>query len=194
MVLKESDIMKPEVYLITRNAWKLRAARNAFSKFKIGLKQITKEYPEIQADSSIEVARHTAAEAVKEFGVPVVREDHSLFIKALGGFPGPYTNYFDRTIPAELLLKMMSSFKDRSAYMELSAALALPSGEMFDFVHRIPLKISESAKGSIGNWDKILMLKDDKETFAEVDEELRVDQWSKNYEKIAKKMLKLADY
>lgn len=185
--------MKPEVYLITRNKGKLLAARRAFSKFKIELKQIAKDYPEIQADSSIEVARHTVAEAVKEFGVPVIREDHSLFIKALGGFPGPYTNYFDRTIPAELLLKMMSSFKDRSAYMELAAAFALPNGGMFDFAYKIPLKISESVRGSIGNWNKILILKDDKETFAEVTEESRVDMWSKNYENIAKKILELHD-
>jgi len=184
--------MKPEVYLITRNAWKLNAARSAFSKFGIELKQTTEEYHEIQADSSIEVARHTAVEAVKELGAPVVREDHSLFIKALGGFPGPYGNYFERKIPAELLLRMMSGSEDRSAYMELGAALALPTGELFDFVYRIPLKISESVRGSIGNWHRILMLKDDDETFAETTEESRIDVWSKNYEGIAKKMLELS--
>ncbi len=164
-----------EVFLITVNKGKLLAAQKAFSKYGIQVKQINKEYLEIQAKSSLEIARFTVLEAIKEFKVPVIREDHSLFIHSLNGFPGPYTNYFDKTMPVEILIKILSLFKDRSAHMELAAALALPNGKIYDFVYQVPLKISENIKGDKGNWDKVLMLPDDTHTFSESKEDGRLD-------------------
>ena len=177
--------------MITGNSGKLLAAQDAFKPFGITVKQISNGYPEIQAKSCIEVAKYTALEAVKEFSAPVIREDHSLFIHALGGFPGPYTNYFDKTISAELLLKMLSGFQDRSAHMELAAALAVPGNEVFEFVYSVPLKISQNIKGSVRNWDRVLMLEDGDKTFAEGSESSRVGVWEKNYIGIAKKLLEL---
>lgn len=175
-----------EIFLITGNKGKLLAAQKVFSRYNIQVKQIKKEYQEIQAKSSLEIARFTVLEAVKEFKVPVIREDHSLFIHALNGFPGPYTNYFDKTMPVETLIKILSLFKDRSAHMELAAALALPNGKIYDFVYQVPLKISKNIKGVNRNWDKILMLSDDTHTFSESEEGDRLDVWAKNYEEIAK--------
>ena len=111
-----------EIYLITKNKGKVLAAQSVFSKFGIIVKNIEKDYPEIQANTSMEIAKYTALQAAKEFNVPVVREDHSLFIAALGGFPGPYTNYFDKTIPAEKILELIKDSKDKTAYMEVAAA------------------------------------------------------------------------
>lgn len=175
-----------EVFLITGNKGKLLAAQKVFSKYNIQVKQIKKEYQEIQAKSSLEIARFTVLEAIKEFKVPVIREDHSLFIHALNGFPGPYTNYFDNTIPVETLIKILSLFNDRSAHMELAAALAFPNGKVYDFVYQVPLKISKNIKGTERNWDKVLMLADKNYTFSEYSEDNRLDIWTKNYEKIAK--------
>ena len=175
-----------EVFLITRNSGKLLAARKVFSKYNIQVKPIKKEYPEIQAKSSLEIARFTALEAIKNFKVPLIREDHSLFIHALNGFPGPYTNYFDKTIPVETLTEILSKFEDRSAHMELAAILAFPDGKFYEFVYQVPLKISKKIKGNRGNWDKILMLSDDNQTFSESEEDARLDIWTKNYKEIAK--------
>ncbi|MBU2503542.1 MAG: hypothetical protein KJ879_00610 [Nanoarchaeota archaeon] len=175
-----------EVFLITGNKGKLLAAQRVFSKYNIQVKQIKKDYPEIQAKSSLEIARFTVLEAIKEFKVPVIREDHSLFIHALDGFPGPYTNYFDKTMPVKTLIKILSLFEDRSAHMELAAVLALPSGKIYDFVYQVPLKISKNIKGNERNWDKVLMLSSDTRTFSESEEDARLEVWTKNYEEIAK--------
>ena len=112
-----------------------------------------------------------------------------MFIHALNGLPGPYTSYFDKAIPVETLIKILSSFKDRFAHMELAAVLALPNGEIYDFVYKVPLKISENIKGERGNWDKILMLANDTRTFSELTENESLDVWAKNFKKIAKLLL-----
>jgi XTP/dITP diphosphohydrolase len=178
--------METKIHLITGNKGKLLAAQKAFDRFNITLNQIDKDYPEIQGKNSLEIAKFTAIQAAKDFNVVVVREDHSLFIKSLGGFPGPYTSYFDKTIPAEKLLELMLNFEDRSAYMELAAVLAYPDGTSKEYVYQVPLKISSELKGDRGNWDKILMLTNNDKTFAETTEEDNVETWLKNFEAIAK--------
>jgi len=83
------------IYLVTRNPGKLLAAKSIFDKYNIKIQTVEKNYPEIQADTSLEIARHTAMQAAKELNNPAIREDHSLFIEALG-IPGPYTNYIEK--------------------------------------------------------------------------------------------------
>lgn len=182
--------MVKEVYLITKNRGKLLAAQKVFSKFGIEIKNIPKDYPEIQADTSAEIAKFTAIQAANEFKIAAIREDHSLFIGALSGFPGPYTNYFDRNMPVAKLLELIKNAKDRSAYMEVAAAYAKPDGTFKEFVFRVPLKISEEIKGNVRNWDKVLMLANSEKTFAETKEEDNLDIWNKNYISIAKEILK----
>lgn len=177
-----------EVLLLTRNSDKLSAAQKAFSKFGIKVSQTSKEFAEIQAGSSIEIAEFAVSEAIKEFNLPVIREDHSLFIHALGCFPGPYTNYFDKKMPVELLLKILSNFEDRTAHMELAAAMKCPDGDYFKSVYTVPLKLSNTVNGTNGNWNKILMLRDEEKTFAEESESSRTDVWAKNYIELAKKL------
>lgn len=117
-----------------------------------------------------------------------MREDHSLYIDALEGFPGPYTNYFNKTMSVELLLKIMNVFENRNAHMELAATLVFPNGKTKNFIHKVPLKISKTIKGKKRNWDKILMLKESKYTFSENSKEDRTDIWAKNYEEIGKEL------
>lgn len=175
-----------EVLLITGNKEKLLAAQKVLSKYHIKIKQVKRDYPEIQAESSLEIARFTVLEAIKEFKLPVIREDHSLFIHSLNGFPGPYTNYFDKNMPVETLVKILSLFEDRNAHMELAAALALPNGKVYDFVYQVPLKTSKEVKGTKGNWDKVLMLSNETLTFSEHKKGDLLEVWAKNYEEIAK--------
>ncbi|MFA6515429.1 MAG: non-canonical purine NTP pyrophosphatase, partial [Candidatus Paceibacterota bacterium] len=91
-----------EIYLLTSNEGKLKAAKSTFNKYGVKLLFTDKDYDEIQADSSLEIARDIAQQAAKELNAPVIREDHSLFIEALG-IPGPYMSYIERKIPANLI-------------------------------------------------------------------------------------------
>lgn len=180
--------MTKEIYIITKNKGKILAAQRVFSKFGIKVKNLEKEYPEIQADNSLEIAKFTAQQASQDFKVPVIREDHSLFINGLNGFPGPYTSYFDKMIPAEKILELLKGVKDRSGYFEIAAAYAKPTGEVKTFIFKVPIKISNEVRGMNRNWDKILMFPNSAKTFAEMTEEENLDIWDKNYEDIGKEI------
>lgn len=174
-----------KIYLSTHNPGKIKAAKSAFSKSSIEVLIVEKDYDEIQADSSLEVAKHSAIQAAKDIGVPVIREDHSLFINALN-FPGPYTNYFEKRISARVLLEWLKNCDDRGGYFEIAAVYAKPDGSFKDFVYKVPIEIATEERGELQDgWAKILMLKDETRTFAEYPEQERASAWNKNYQDIA---------
>lgn len=181
------------IYLVTKNAGKLKAAKSVFDKFGIELKSLENEYPEIQADTSLKIAKYTALQAAKENNLNVIREDHSLFIQALG-FPGPYTNFIERNLSSKKLLGMLEREKDRAGYFEIATVYATPVGKTLEFVYRVPITIKkkEIAKDPRGGWNGILCLKGEGRAFTEYPEEERLHVWSKNYLELAK-LLKPAD-
>lgn len=78
-----------KVGVITKNPGKIKIVEYVFSKYGIDFEFIGKEFPEIQAATSKEIAEFTVKQASRELNMPVVREDASLYINALG-FPGPH--------------------------------------------------------------------------------------------------------
>ncbi len=177
--------MEP-IRILTKNKGKYECAKNTLTKFGIKVIQETKDFPEIQADTSLEIARYTAINASKVLKAPVIREDHSLFINALG-FPGPYMNFIERSTPSEILLKILSPFKDRSGYFELALVYADQTGIVKEFSYKVPIHFSSKIKGSLSDeWNKLIMLKDEKRTLAEYPETERENVWNKNYIQLAK--------
>ena len=175
--------MRKIIYLLTKNPWKILAAKKSFSKYNLELKMLDEKYEEIQADTSLEIARHAAVSVSKKLKLPVIREDHSLFINELG-FPGPYTKYIESRLSAEKLITLLK--EDRKGYFEIAAVYAEPNGLIKEFVFRVPIKISKVIRGTRGNWNRVLMLENSSKTFAESTEEENLDVWNKNFEEIAK--------
>lgn len=183
--------MEKKIYLLTKNKGKLLAAQKIFDKFGIKVESIEKEFPEIQESSSIEIARFSTEVAAKEFNVPVLREDHGLYIKELQYFPGPFTAFFDKNMDVKILLKLLENFENRNAEMELAASLTIPDKGTFESVYRVPLEISKEVQGEKRNWDRVLKLRGETKTFSELTEEDNVDIWTKNYKNLAKKFLEI---
>lgn len=174
------------IHLITKNQGKIKAAKSVFDKYGIELKHIEKEYPEIQADTSLEIARFTAIQAAQECNLPVIREDHSLFIHALG-IPGPYTSYVEKKIPATKLLSLLKNEEDRTGHFEIGTVYAEPSGTVQEFVFQVPvyLKEAEIVKDPRGGWNGLLSFDKESKSFVEYHEDERLDVWNKNYQAIA---------
>ena len=175
-----------KVNILTKNPGKRLAAKNVFDKYNIEVNFLDNEYPEIQANSSLEIAKYTAIEASKDLGIPVIREDHSLVINSLG-FPGPYTSYIEKKLSAEKLLKLLSEEPDRSGYFEIATVYAEPDGITKEYVFKVPIIFSKEEKGNLQNgWARIIMLENENRTLAEYPEEERVGIWDNNYQEIAK--------
>lgn len=186
--------MERKIYLLTKNKGKLLAAQKIFDEFEIQIGSIDKKFPEIQESTSIEIAKFSTEAAAKKFNVPVLKEDHGLYIEALQYFPGPFTAFFDKNMDVEILLKLLENFDNRNAEMELAASLTIPDKGTYESVYRVPLEISKEVQGDKRNWDKVLRLRGETRTFAEATEEDNVDIWTENYKKLAKKFLEVCDF
>jgi XTP/dITP diphosphohydrolase len=178
------------IYLITKNPGKLMAAKSAFDKYDIKIITPDKYYPEIQADTSLEVARVIALQAAKELNSPVVREDHSLFIHALG-VPGPYTNYIEKKISVEKLLEILKNFSDRTGHFEIATVYAEPDGKVFEYVFQVPVTFGEEIKGNNSKgWNGLIRIGDETRAITEYPEEERLHIWNQGYEAVARYIIK----
>jgi XTP/dITP diphosphohydrolase len=173
------------IYLVTKNEGKVKAANSVFIPVNVELEPVEKDYPEIQADTSLEIARHTALEAAKELNAPAIREDHSLFIHALG-IPGPYTAYIERKITAERLLELLSHYSDRTGHFEVATVYAEPSGETFEYTFEVPMTFGTESKGeNPRGWNGLIRLGDETRAITEYPEEERLQIWNQGYQKVA---------
>jgi len=109
-------------FFVTGNVQKYHEARAVLSEFNISTAMLNLETTEIQADDVITIAKSSALEATKKSNIPVFVEDAGLFIKALNGFPGPYSSYVYRTIGTQGILKLMKKVKTRDAFFHSSVA------------------------------------------------------------------------
>jgi inosine/xanthosine triphosphate pyrophosphatase family protein len=101
-------------------------------------------------------------------------------------------NYFEKIIPAQEILKLLSLSPDRSGYFEVALAYADPQGNVEVRVFQVPIEFATEPRGSDSkNWDRIILLKGEKRTLAEYPEEERRHIWTKNYSSIAEFILRL---
>lgn len=116
--------MTDKLVVVTSNPDKISSAEKAFHETGIEIERVENRFPEIQAETSLEVAVNTVNRMRKFFDCPLVREDHALHLDGLNGFPGPFVSYFDDTVPAEDLLDMVEG-RSRKGCFTVSAAMGL---------------------------------------------------------------------
>ncbi|MGQ9788958.1 MAG: XTP/dITP diphosphatase [Candidatus Hadarchaeaceae archaeon] len=155
---------------VTSNQHKFNEVGELVRKRGVEIVQYKWCYTEIQADYLEEIARVSAMEASAKLGVPCFVEDAGMFVKALNGFPGPYSNYIFRTIGNAGILKLMLGVKDRSAEFRSAVGYCEPGKEPVVFVGRVEGKIAGEARGTGGfGFDPIFIaLEGDGRTFAEM--------------------------
>ena len=112
---------------VTTNPGKVREAENYLGA---GVEQLNYDYTEIQSDDMGEIAARGAREAYRHAGEPTLVDDAGLFVRALEGFPGPYSSYVEDTIGVERTWKLASQEEDRRA--SFRCVLAYCDGEGFE--------------------------------------------------------------
>jgi len=139
---------------------------------KHGLKLEMRDLPckEVQADELEEIASQSAADACASLGKPCFVEDAGLFVRALRGFPGPYSSYVFRTLGNSGLLKLMAGVSDRRAEFRSAVGYCEPGSKPTVFQGRIRGNIALEARGSKGfGFDPIFLAdKGGDRTFAEM--------------------------
>lgn len=160
----------PDFYFVTSNRGKYEEVRLIFEERGLELGLIEESYPEIQSESLRDIARFSAKYCAEKFNRDVLVEDSGLFIRALRGFPGPYSSYILKTISLEGILKLMEGVKDRSAYFQACVGFCSPGKEPEIFSGYVEGRISEEIRGEGGfGYDPIFLYGD--RTFAEMSKE-----------------------
>jgi XTP/dITP diphosphohydrolase len=124
-----------EVIFATSNKGKVSSMQRHAARLKVDITVIQQalELMEPQADTATEVAKVKAKQAFEILGQPVLVDDSSFHIAALGGFPGPYIKYMLSTIGIEGIITFMKGKKDRNAYFLSSLVYVDANGEMHVF-------------------------------------------------------------
>ena len=85
---------------------------------------IPMECPEYRDDDVGVIASRKAEYAYSILKRPLMTDDTSFCIPALGGFPGPFAAYVQRTIGNSGILRLMEGLEDSRAYFETAVAFA----------------------------------------------------------------------
>jgi len=144
--------VKKVAFFVTGNAHKFNEARKVLAEYNIATAMLNLEAIEIQDDSLENIAKASATDATKKSNLPVFVEDAGLFIKALNGFPGPYSSYVFRTVGVKGILKLMQNEKKRDAYFLSVVAFSNPQEQLEPkfFTGMVEGKIAYEERGKQG--------------------------------------------
>ena len=158
-----------KVYFATTNRKKFEEAFKVAGKFKIRLEIARVNAVEPQGELN-EIALSKALQAFEKVKKPVVVEDSGLFIRALKGFPGPYSSFVYRTIGCEGILKLMRGLRERKAEFRC-AAVYYDGAHKIEVLESVEGRIAEKVRGKGGfGFDPIFIPEGFSKTFAEAPE------------------------
>lgn len=163
--------MRDRITFATGNEGKLSEARTQLEPLGFTVDQYAGGYPEIQAEDLEAVARFGLQALAGELEEPFVLEDAGLFVHALDGFPGVYSNYVFSTLGNAGILDLLEGKEDRSAHFASVVGLR-QAGQDHVFVGRVDGSITREARGSQGfGFDPIFVPEGHERTFAEMGED-----------------------
>jgi len=155
---------------VTSNRHKFEEASELAARHGIELEHRDTPYIEIQADELEHVVRPGAQQACALLKAPCFVEDAGLFIRALRGFPGPYSNYVFHTLGNEGVLKLMGGKSDRRAEFRSAIGYCEPGQRPEVFTGKVEGTIAHEPKGTRGfGFDPVFVASEGNgRTFAEM--------------------------
>lgn len=174
--------------ILTQNKFKIETAKTALSPFRIDVRPISLDLPEIQAATNLEIARDQAVKASKMINQPIAREDHGLFLEALSGLPGPYMALVEKQLQPATVLKLTQ--ENNQGYFMLSLVYAKPNGETIELESKVDIEITSLKNNNLaystGSWDSIISIKGDSRVLADYPASKRYHYFSSNYHRLGK--------
>lgn len=156
-----------DLVFVTSNLDKLREAQQVLGT---SLTHRALDLDEIQSLDLEEVVRRKAGVAFQRLRVPVLVEDTSLELAALGGFPGPLVRWLLASVGPEGICRMVAAFGDLRATARCIACASDGTREEIG-IGVVEGRISASPRGSRGfGWDCAFVPDEgDGRTFAEME-------------------------
>ncbi|KXS45062.1 MAG: Ham1-like protein [Methanolobus sp. T82-4] len=139
-----------KIVFVTGNKGKFGEVKEILEAKDIEVIQNRDGYPELQEDDLEPIAAYGAKWASEKLGMPVMVDDSGLFIKALNGFPGPYSAFVEENLGNKKVLRLMEDEKDRSATFKSVIGYCEPGGEPEVFTGTVEGKISFEERGTGG--------------------------------------------
>ncbi len=129
------------------------------------------ELVEIQTSDVLKLVTHKARQAYELVGGAVIVEDSGLFFKAWNGLPGALVKWFEISVGCEGMVKMLSSFDNRTA--TALSCIALHDGKDVKIAQgRVQGHITMRPMGDNGfGWDTIFIPEGYNRTFAQMNPE-----------------------
>jgi XTP/dITP diphosphohydrolase len=131
--------------------------REAQAILGIALERVDLDLTEPQGLDVVAVARTKARLAFEALGRPVLVEDTSLELAALGGFPGPLIRWLLESAGVAAIPRMLDGFPTRAARARC-VALAFDGGREHLGVGAVDGEIAAAPRGSTGfGWDVVFI-------------------------------------
>lgn len=158
------------VIFVTTNRHKFEEAREIAARHGIEIEHKNMPYIEIQADELEDIIQVGVQQACALVKASCFAEDAGLFIRALRGFPGPYSNFVFRTLGNEGILKLMAGENDRRAEFRSAVGYCEPGQKPKIFTGKVEGTITLEGKGTLGfGFDPIFSPREgDGRTFAKM--------------------------
>ncbi len=157
------------IYFVTGNKGKFIEAEKKLRKLDVNIVQKDLGYPEIQADTLLDVAKYGVSYIKEKTDKPFILEDAGIFIDSLEGFPGVYSKYVYYTIGCKGILKLMEDVNNKKAIFRSVYAYNNKDVTKF-FTGECEGSISDKIIGTKGfGYDPIFIPNGSDKTFAQMD-------------------------
>lgn len=156
------------IIFVTGNANKFYEASKVCAQFDIELLQQKVDIDEIQHHDSIKITEAKVKLAYEKAGVPVVVNDSSWKIPALGGFPGGYMKDITSWLSTSDFMALMADKDDKSIF--LNEVVAYYDGKsLHTFTHiRHGEFLNEPRGKSLPTFARLVRMDGDDCTIAEI--------------------------
>lgn len=153
------------------------------------LQRLHMHLPEIQDLDPNVIIHHKLEEALKHHVGPVLVEDTSLYLDALGGLPGPFIKWFETALGLAKMAEIVTNLGNTKTHATVRIGYAVEASDIHYFEGTISGSIV-SQRGTHGfGWDTIFMPDGFTKTMAEMTFD---EKQSMNMR--AKAVAKLKDY
>jgi XTP/dITP diphosphohydrolase len=137
-------------------------------------------------DDPVRIAQASVEEAYRLLDAPVVKCDSGLQVPSLKGFPGPYSNYVERTLGVEGLLRVCEGLENREAAIYSVVAFCDEHLQPVMFYGETCGRLLAEKRGGHGYFfDFIFVPEGYRETLAEFADTERWKFWAGPYEEFA---------